>query len=74
MANRDGRGPLGQGPMSGRGRGRGKGRKIGGRGLGGSRECICPKCKYKELHSRGIPCTEIKCPKCGTLMKGAFCS
>jgi len=77
MPNLDRTGPLGQGPMSGRGRGgnfaRGIGNRAVGRGLGGSKECTCPKCGNKEPHTRGIPCSEIKCSKCGTLMKGAFC-
>ncbi len=78
MPRLDGTGPLGQGPMTGRGRGkgmgRGRGKGIGGRGQGGSKECTCPKCGYKEPHTRGIPCSEKKCPKCGTPMKGVFCS
>jgi hypothetical protein len=76
MPELDGTGPLGQGPMAGRGKGIGCGKRneISGRGQGGSKECTCSKCGYKEQHTRGIPCSEKKCPKCGTLMKGAFCS
>ncbi|MEA3357034.1 MAG: hypothetical protein U9Q67_01220 [Patescibacteria group bacterium] len=77
MPSKDGTGPLGQGPVAGRGRGRGMGRGLGrGAGrktLGGTAECTCPKCGHKEPHKRGIPCTEVKCPKCGTPMKGEFC-
>ncbi|MDY0097112.1 MAG: hypothetical protein RBS01_02060 [Candidatus Dojkabacteria bacterium] len=40
----------------------------------GNKECTCPACGYKESHTRGIPCTQKKCPKCGTPMKGIFCS
>jgi cation diffusion facilitator family transporter len=41
--------------------------KAKGTGPGGY--CICPKCKYKEPHKRGVPCSTIKCPKCGAKMK-----
>ena len=79
MPNRDGTGPVGQGPLTGR-RGRGLGRGQVGlgknqtkRGAGGSEDCVCPKCGYSEAHVRGRPCTELKCPKCGTAMRGVFC-
>ena len=65
---------VGQG-MGGGGRrqappggGRGMG---GGRGLGPGGECVCPNCGEKLPHERGIPCFEIKCPKCGTAMTRA---
>lgn len=69
MPARDGTGPRG------RGRGLGRGNRPGrtGRGLGGVNECVCPECGYKESHKRGIPCTEIKCPKCGAQMTGDYC-
>ncbi len=72
MPNLDGTGPLGQGPMTGRGRGR-RIRPISRKGLGGSADCECPKCGEKTLHTRGTPCSETKCPKCGTPMRGIFC-
>ncbi|MCF7920171.1 MAG: hypothetical protein K9N06_09705 [Candidatus Cloacimonetes bacterium] len=51
----------------GLGRGGGRGRNSGGAfGIGGS--CVCAKCGTKVPHERGIPCTQIKCPKCGTTM------
>ena len=80
MPNRDGTGPFGNGPV-----GRGLGRRGAGRGvnrgnaatgpkhLGGSAECVCPKCGHTIPHTRGIPCTQIKCPKCGTPMRGERC-
>ena len=39
----------------------------------GSDICTCPKCGHSETHPRGIPCNQVKCPKCGTLMTGEFC-
>jgi hypothetical protein len=31
-------------------------------------KCICPKCGHKENHPLGKPCSQIKCPKCGSSM------
>ena len=51
---------------------RGDGVGVGGdkQGDGGTDVCICPKCKEEIKHNRGIPCNEVKCPKCGTPMVG----
>ncbi|MCD6210877.1 MAG: hypothetical protein OCU20_01755 [Methanophagales archaeon] len=48
----------------------GRGR-MGGRGLGPGGECVCPKCGYRVPHSRGEPCYNKTCPKCGTSMTRA---
>lgn len=58
--------------------GRGQG---GGQGLGGVRgrqggpiaggavgTCLCPKCGHRQPHERGVPCTQVQCPKCKTSM------
>ncbi|MCX6809757.1 MAG: DUF134 domain-containing protein [Candidatus Berkelbacteria bacterium] len=80
MPNLDGTGPQGQGPMTGRGLGRGAGRGMGrgrnaqGPRAGGSAECTCPSCGEKIAHTRGVPCSQTKCPKCDTPMRGVFCS
>ena len=64
-----GTGPRGQGPGTGRGRGRGNmapGQFAGGAGPGG--QCVCPSCGTVTDHKASIPCTEIKCPQCGSMM------
>ncbi len=72
----------GKGGMGGGGRGQGGGQGMGGRrgqGTGGRGRkggvaagpegvCVCPQCGHSEPHERGVPCTQIKCPKCGTTM------
>jgi len=55
-----------------RGRSPRNGRPIRRRATG-TKECVCPECGYKEQAQRGIPCTERKCPKCNTQMKGSYC-
>jgi len=69
MPNLDRTGPGGQGPMTGKGRGMAR----PGQGLGGSADCQCPKCGEKVPHTRGVPCSNTNCPKCGTPMRGVFC-
>ncbi|GAH72552.1 unnamed protein product [marine sediment metagenome] len=62
-------GGYGQRPGGGQGLGRGgRGRQPGGFGLGPSGECTCPKCGAKVPHQTGIPCYELKCPRCGQPM------
>jgi len=74
MPGRDGTGNTGRGLGRGLGLGRGRGRGLTGGGPLGSNVCTCPKCGYQMPHAqRGIPCTQIKCPKCKTLMKGEYC-
>lgn len=75
MPNIDGTGPLGQGPVRGffRGLGRRPGRPINRR-TNDTKECVCPNCGHKEAQTRGIPCTERKCPECGTPLRGAYCA
>jgi len=56
-------------PGSGRGLGRGGGRgrnQGGGYGIGGY--CVCAKCGTRTSHQQGVPCTAIRCPKCGNVM------
>ncbi|MFH1505960.1 MAG: DUF134 domain-containing protein [archaeon] len=63
MPGKDGTGPLGQGPGIGAGRGIGR-----GRGFGGPTACKCPDCGHEHPHTRGTPCTQIKCERCGKIM------
>ncbi|RLG31852.1 hypothetical protein DRN98_06130 [Methanosarcinales archaeon] len=70
MMKKNGTGPKGHGPDTGRG-GRGRGRRSGGQGQGGGFAagtggyCVCPNCGEKAPHQMGSPCYEQKCPKCG---------
>lgn len=66
MPNKDGTGPLGHGPITGRGIGR-QG-PIGSMRSGPGGYCVCPKCGEKIAHMPSIPCTSVKCPKCGSFM------
>jgi predicted DNA-binding protein (UPF0251 family) len=69
MPGRDGTGPLGEGPIGGRGRGHGgRFRNMSEYGAGPNGVCVCSKCGYKQTHVRGIPCAQIKCPECGSVM------
>lgn len=73
MPGRDGTGPTGQGPGTGRGSvrfgGQGQGRMRGNQpGSGPAGECICPACGATIPHQQGIPCNQQTCPKCGTCM------
>ncbi|MCX5811766.1 MAG: hypothetical protein NT178_04385 [Proteobacteria bacterium] len=73
MPRGDGTGPTGTGPMPGcKGIGRGTGAagqgRMGGRALGAAGECLCPQCGERTPHEQGIPCSDQKCPKCGTAM------
>jgi ribosomal protein L15 len=62
-ANRSGRGNGGgQGVGGGRGR---KGGPIAGGAVG---TCRCPNCGHTQPHERGVPCTQVQCPKCKTSM------
>lgn len=71
MPGLNGTGPTGQGLFTGRGRGIRRGSTR--RGVGGVSNCTCPKCGYTVTHTRGIPCTNQKCPECGTPLQGDFC-
>lgn len=62
-ANRSGRGNGG-----GQGMGGGRGRKGGPLAGGAVGTCRCPNCGHTQPHERGVPCTQVQCPKCKTSM------
>ena len=72
MATMSGR----QGGVSGQRRGQGKGQRkeqggagrMGAKGVGPAGNCLCSKCGTAAPHEKGIPCTQMKCPKCGEPM------
>lgn len=58
-------------PGMGRGAGMGRGRGAGGRGMGfggPAVTCVCTACGHQAPKQRGIPCSTLKCPKCGAPM------
>ena len=65
MPGGDGTGPGGQGPGTGRGGGRGR---MGGFSAGPVGKCVCPACGTMVEHQIGVPCYDMKCPKCGAVM------
>jgi len=62
-SNRSGRGNGG-----GQGMGGGRGRKGGPIAGGAVGTCRCPHCGHTQPHERGVPCTQVQCPKCKTAM------
>ena len=61
------RGGAGLGRGMGQGMGAGRGR-MGGTAAGPEGKCVCPKCGTVASHQIGSPCTQQKCPKCGSQM------
>jgi len=45
-------------------RGRFTGQIKGATGRGPTGDCVCEKCGYRMPHQRGVPCSDLKCPKC----------
>ncbi len=68
MPRGDGTGPRGQGPGTGRRSGRGRGGRQNGFAMGPGGDCMCPSCGHALAHQSGVPCTQVKCPKCGQYM------
>ncbi len=66
----------GQACPRGKAQGKGQGRVQGGAASAGvkagtsSGTCTCPGCGHQTPHEKGVPCMNIKCPKCGAAMRG----
>lgn len=43
------------------------GRSVEGLGLGGF--CQCPDCGARVPHEQGIPCAQMRCPRCSQIME-----
>ncbi len=71
MPRGDGTGPVwggGAGSKGSAGR-KGQGRMGGNRpGSGPGGEGVCPQCGAQVPHERGVPCSSVKCPQCGTAL------
>lgn len=54
----------------GAGRGGGRGRMGGSFAAGPGGLCVCtnPGCRNEVTHPAGVPCYQMKCPKCGSPM------
>lgn len=68
MPGGDGTGPDGTGPTGARGQGRRGGGNRPGRGAAAPQNCRCPSCGHLEPHQPGVPCSQAKCPECGSQM------
>lgn len=68
MPGGDGTGPDGNGPIGARGQGRRGGGNRPGRGTAAPQNCRCPSCGHLEPHQPGVPCSQAKCPECGSQM------
>lgn len=61
--------PQAPAPPTRLGRGGGRGRRsAGGMGLGPGGNCVCPSCGKVVPHQPGMPCSQMKCPSCGSRM------
>ncbi|HPF19443.1 MAG: hypothetical protein QM215_04860 [Bacillota bacterium] len=65
MPFKDGTGPDGSGPRT---MGTGRRGRQGGAAAGPAGYCVCPSCGERILHTTGVPCTSVSCPKCNTKM------
>lgn len=36
--------------------------------MGSEGYCVCPKCETRVVHQPGVPCIDMRCPKCGAKM------
>ena len=70
MKGRDVNAGSGKGAERGKGTGGDRIGRMGGTkvGAGPGGQCVCPSCGAIAAHKVGVPCYQIKCPKCGNAM------
>ena len=68
MPGGNGMGPAGQGGGMNARNSQRRGQMNGPLAAGPNGECVCPGCGYSESHTRGMPCTQKNCPKCGAAL------
>jgi predicted Fe-Mo cluster-binding NifX family protein len=61
----------GQSKTRRRGIDRGPASPPAARGLGPGGFCQCPACGFRVPHEQGIPCAEVRCPRCHQLTERA---
>jgi predicted Fe-Mo cluster-binding NifX family protein len=59
----------GEARAGGRGSRRSRSERTRAMGLGPGGFCVCPACRFKVPHEQGIPCIQVRCPRCGQSME-----
>jgi predicted Fe-Mo cluster-binding NifX family protein len=67
--NKEENGKRGGGMGQGSGQGQRRGCAGGPVTMDAVNSCLCPTCGHSLPHQRGVPCSQVLCPKCGTAMR-----